>query len=195
MAVSPNLPDLDRTECRRNDRPPQGECQRERRTIHRLFPASYARALSTLECGRAILPSNCGHQLVQRQGEPNRIGMKHDGQHHDIRRPCTDAPGLPSFHLRRFEGIPYLVVMPFGDVCKQPRATSSGRCGAVRKALRDPSEPFDSSTTRWRLSKSNSHPLLLSLFQSPVHWCPKLSKFSPHPRRRCRSVCDGRTPK
>lgn len=31
----------------------------------------------------------------------------------------------------------YPVIMPFGDVCKQPRATSSGRCGALRKALRE----------------------------------------------------------
>ncbi|WP_174957750.1 hypothetical protein [Burkholderia aenigmatica] len=31
----------------------------------------------------------------------------------------------------------YLVIMPFGEVCKQLRTISSGHCGALRKALRE----------------------------------------------------------
>ncbi|CAM2163434.1 hypothetical protein BLAT2472_130034 [Burkholderia latens] len=32
----------------------------------------------------------------------------------------------------------YLVITPFGDVGKQPPVTSSGGCGAARRALCDP---------------------------------------------------------
>lgn len=39
----------------------------------------------------------------------------------------------------------YLVTRPFDDVGEQPRATSSGRCGAVRKALRDPQSTLNLS--------------------------------------------------
>lgn len=47
----------------------------------------------------------------------------------------------------------YLVTRPFDDVGEQPRATSSGRCGAVRKALRDPSQPFVAVREQWPLAE------------------------------------------
>lgn len=50
----------------------------------------------------------------------------------------------------------YLVITPFGDVCKQPRATQSGRCGATRRTLCDPKRVFNSIGNSRRVTANSA---------------------------------------